>query len=370
MASPVRIGIIGVGFGTRAHIPAYQSEGLDVVAVCASHQERAQDAADRFGIPNAFADYHEMLRMDGLDAVTVAGPRPLHHAMTKAVLEAGKHVICEKPFTTTLEDAHELWRLAEDAGVTAMIAHEFRFSPARARVKELIDEGYVGPLRTVIVNLARGEADKTGPGPWNPKGDAAEDGGGLLWSQGSHYIDGLRHWFGEINRVSGQVFTVDGERSVEGSTKTTQATADDVFQATLGFADGGTAIMTMHYAAPFGEGARIEIYGDDGTLVTPQPNASSPNPPPHPTLFGARVGEGPLAELPIPERLDPYDDKGHDGLMPMRWLAKAFVRGIADGVSPAPSFYDAYRLQQVMHAIRDSSATGRVIEILPITTSV
>jgi predicted dehydrogenase len=363
MASPVRIGVIGVGFGARAHIPAYQLEGLEVVAVCASREERAKEAAERFGIPRSFTDYHEMLRMDGLDAVSVVGPRPLHYDMTNAVLEAGKHVICEKPFTTRLDEARKLWKKAEELGVTAMVAHEFRFSPARARVKELLDEGYVGKLHSVQVNLNMGGRGRFDVRLWSDKADNADDGGGLLWGQGSHYVDGLRHWFGEVAWVSGRVFTHVSERTVEGTREIVQASADDAFQMTLGFADGGWASMNASNVSPHGVGASIEIYGSKGTLSTPQPTPDSPNPAPHPKLYGARLEDEALAELDIPERLDPYDDEGHDGLMPMRWLAKAFVRGIEAGVSPAPSFYDGYRCQQVLHAVRESSSTGRIVMI-------
>ena len=99
MASqPLRIGVIGVGFGSRIQPPGFLSEGLEVVAVCASRQERAESVAREFGIPHAYADYREMLRLPGLDAVSIVTPRHLHHPMAMAGLAAGKHVLCEKPF--------------------------------------------------------------------------------------------------------------------------------------------------------------------------------------------------------------------------------------------------------------------------------
>ena len=98
-------------------------------------------------------------------------------------------------------------------------------------------------------------------------------------------------------------------------------------------------------------------------MSTPQPGASSPNPPPHGKLLGAKRGDAEQTELEIPARLDPYDDEGHDGFMPMRMLARRFVEGVESGTSPSPSFYDGYRCQQVLHAVRDSSATGQVIKI-------
>jgi predicted dehydrogenase len=129
----LRIGVVGVGFGSAVHIPAFQSEGLEVAAVCSRREERVRAAADKFGIAHAFSDYAEMLRLPGLDAVSVVSPVPLHHSMTMAALEAGKHVICEKPFTIDARLALEMWQKAQATGLTAMIAHEFRFASARAR---------------------------------------------------------------------------------------------------------------------------------------------------------------------------------------------------------------------------------------------
>ena len=84
----MRIGVIGTGFGARVHIPAYQMEGLDVVAVCARRPGSARDAAERFGIPHAFADHREMLAMDGLDAVAVVVPQAGERPSEDALLDA------------------------------------------------------------------------------------------------------------------------------------------------------------------------------------------------------------------------------------------------------------------------------------------
>ena len=174
--SPVRIGVIGVGFGARVHIPAYQSEGFDVVAVCTRREETARVAAERFGIPSVFTDHEAMIGMDGLDAVAVVGPRALHHPMAMAALEAGKHVICEKPFTTELHHARDLWRKAEATGLTAMVAHEFRFASARARVRELVEEGYVGPLHMVRAWLVRDNKMRSHGAPYDAGSDDAAAG--------------------------------------------------------------------------------------------------------------------------------------------------------------------------------------------------
>ena len=360
--SAVRIGVIGVGFGSRVHIPAYQSEGLDVVAVCTRREETGRAAAERFGVPSVFTDHEAMLGMDGLDAVAVVGPRELHHPMAMAALEAGKHVICEKPFTTELHHARDLWRKAEATGLTAMVAHEFRFASARARVRELVDEGYVGPLHMVRAWVVRDSKIRSRGAPYDRRSDDAAGGAGLLWSQGSHYVDCLLHWFGDVASVSGDVFTHLPERTDPETSEVVQATADDAFGLTLRFASGGWAHLTGSYASVAGSGSGFEVYGSDGTLVTPQA-ANTTNPPAHGTVLGAKAGAKGLEELAIPERLQPFTDDRDDRLMPMRLLVREFLRGIETGTSPSPSFRDGYRVQQVLHAVRESSATGRTVQI-------
>src|SRR5262245_58273094 len=150
---PLRIGVVGVNYGATVHIPGLQSEGVEVIAVCARRQETAGEAAEKYGIPRVFTDYEAMLKLDDLDAVAIASPVSLHAPMTLAALAAGKHVICEKPFAANQAEAREMWDAAQKTGLTATIGHEFRFSSARMRAKELIDEGYIGNLRFVSMRL-------------------------------------------------------------------------------------------------------------------------------------------------------------------------------------------------------------------------
>jgi predicted dehydrogenase len=144
MDRSLEVGVVGVGFGAMVHIPTFQSEGLEVIAVCARRQERAEAAARRFGIPHAFSDLGSMLKLDGLDAVSIVTPTNLHYEMSLAALEAGKHVLCEKPLATDAAQAHAMWQRARTSGLTAMVAYEFRFAPAVLGAKQLLDSGYIG----------------------------------------------------------------------------------------------------------------------------------------------------------------------------------------------------------------------------------
>ena len=360
----LRVGVIGSGFGSVVHIPAYQSEDVEVAAVWSRSKERVEETAQKHGIPRALTDYQELLRMDDIDAVSIVSPVAYHYEMTMAALDAGKHVLCEKPFALNQQQAKEMWQKAESKGLTAMIAHEFRFASARQRVKELIDEGYLGGLHMAVIELANGP--RTGGFESRPLSDRddASRGAGQLFSMGSHYIDCLRHWFGEITSVSGHLESHGGERT-DASGATVRATADDTFNFVVTFAGGGWATMTGSGAAPFGPGARVEIFGHDGTLITPHTGTGN-NPPSHGTIFGAKVGAEKLEMIPIPAHLEPFDDDRDDRLMPMRLLVREFRRGIEEGTSPAPNFYDGYRCQQVLDAVRESSASGRVVTIPPV----
>jgi predicted dehydrogenase len=360
----LRIGVVGVGFGATVHIPAFQSEGIEVAAICSRRRERAEAAAARFEVPETYIDFDEMLDDGGIDAVSIVTPAALHHEMALEALRRGKHVICEKPFALNARQAQELHQAAEKSGRTAMVAHEFRFASARMRVKELLDEGYIGRPRLALVRVVLGgmgrpgAAPATGPQPYNPDRDAAAQGAGFLFGLGSHYIDGLRHWFGEAESVSGELHNFSPER-MRGEA-TVLADADDTFLANLRFRNGALAQIIGTRAAPFGSGSTIEVYGSEGALVTPQRGV---NPPPHGTLLGARGGEEKLQELPIPERLQPFSDDRDERLMPFRLMTRAFLEGIERGASPAPNFYDGLRCQQIMDALRESAATGRRVDI-------
>lgn len=356
----VRIGVVGVGFGTQVHIPAFQSEGLDVVAVCSRHSETAKDAARRFDIPHAFTNYEEMISMDSIDAISIATPPSSHSDIAMAALEAGKHVLCEKPFAKNQDEAWRMWQKALSSGLTAMICHEFRFASGRMRVKELIDENYIGQLHMVNINLLNGPRDGFKPRPSTYR-DNIDEGVGFLGALGSHYIDCLRHWFGEVSNVSGQTFTHFGDRLHKDS-DIIQATSEDTFNFRLNFTSGGWASMVGSNVAGHGPGGQIDIYGREGTLVTPHVGIGF-NPPPHGKILGAQSGDTGLTEIQIPERLEPFSDDRDDRLMPFRLLTREFVAGIRNGHSPTPNFYDGYKCQQIIDAIRESSITGRTIMI-------
>lgn len=352
------MGIIGVGFGLMVHVPGFRSEGWDVVALSSRNKERAQRAAHDAGIANIHTDPYELIRRDDIEAVAIATPPGPHHDLAIAALTAGKHVLCEKPFAVNAKQAAEMKAAAEKSGKTAMVAHEFRHTPQRAYTKQLLDQGYIGApsLCTIELYVDRATPPKAGPAPWGSK---KSEGGGFLGALGSHYIDGLRYWFGDLDSVSGKIMRLKPDLVDQKTGRPIKSETDDTFTFTATFKSGVVATMTASFATTPTRGARIAVMGADGTLYAEQPG---PNPMEDGVVLGSRLG-APLEKLDTPPQLTPFRDARDPRLMAFRLLVRDFIHGIETGTSPAPNFTDAWQCQQVLDAIRESSASGRTIKI-------
>lgn len=372
MKQKLTVGVIGVGVGATAHIPTLRIEGFDVIAVAASRQDRARQVAGDAGIPHAYGDYRSLLEHPGLDAVTVAAPTAMHHEIVMAALGAGLHVLSEKPIGLDLREAAEVRAAAEEANRTAMIAHAFRFSPVRRHVKELLDQGYVGTVRTVNATFFAGprttpvfpaDAPRRGTGEMHWR-MTRQSGGGFLDGAGSTFFDSLRDWLGELSGISGRTFDFGPERRQPDGAIATAADSDEGFTSYFEFETGALGTMTMSTGAPYGDGATIDIYGSEGRLQIVQPGLL---PGDDTVVRGGRFADGEsMADLPVPQRLRiPADER--DPKPPFytayRPLMQAFAAGIASGTSPNPNFVDAYKNQQITDAILQSTETGEWVEL-------
>ena len=338
MQGKIRVGVIGLGIGTDIHIPGFQAcPDAEVVAICDVRQERVEAAAKKFGIPNVFTDYRKMLELNGLDAVSITTPPHLHFPMTMAALEAGKHIICEKPMALNLDEAQRMYEEAERRGVIHMINHEFRFFPGWARMKELIDEGYLGK----VFNVFSTTLYLTPSRPWH----WWVPGGGLLGAVGSHVIDALRYWFGEIVGVYGEVDTWIKQRVPPECDDIRDVPVDDAFSFMVRFQSGGLGTVVVSSAARYVSGvpgeSSFEAYGSDGTLKLGTDDK----------LIGGRGEDKEASEIPIPDRLKLPKAEGDFLLPPFIRLVQEFLRGIKEKTKVAPSLYDGVKHQAVIDAI-------------------
>ncbi|GMU41228.1 MAG: oxidoreductase [Chloroflexota bacterium] len=354
---PLRVGVVGVGFGATVHVPAFQSEGWEVRAISSRSEDRVRRAAADLGVAEALTDWRELVARPDIDAVAVSTPPAAHHEIVTAALSAGKHVLCEKPFALSATEAASMAALAKERGLTAMVAHEFRHAPQRAQVRELLDEGAIGTPQLVSAELFLGRAAPATPPPatWASR---ASEGGGFLGALGSHYIDGLRHWFGDVASVSGTLLTLRAERLEGGAVM--MADTDDSFSITLTFRSGVVATMVASSAVSPSQGARITVAGSGGVLLLTQ---RGPNPEPDGIVLAGKAADRALTPREMPSRFRPFEDDRDPRLVAFRLLVRDFEAGIREGRSPSPNFEDGLKCQQVLDAVRESARTGRRIEI-------
>ncbi|MBI2467335.1 MAG: Gfo/Idh/MocA family oxidoreductase [Candidatus Rokubacteria bacterium] len=348
MPSKLRVGVIGTGFGSTVQIPAFQAHPRVEVAALASGQPgKARAVADRFGIPHAFDAWADLAKAE-LDLVSITAPPWLHHPMTLAALGAGRHVLCEKPMALSAAEALEMLETAERARVVHLIDHELRFNPNRRKVRALIADGFVGrPRHVLITQVGPGRSDPTRPWTW---WSDASRGGGLLGALGTHQIDLLRYWLGEIEAVSGAVEVYVKQRPVEGGAHRA-VTAEDFTSFSLRFASGavGTVVLSAVTAHP--RGPRLEVWGEEGTLYLDEAER----------LWGARRGRD-LEELTERETLAPPSGMEYPTLWGLGFvrLVDHVVAALLDGgpVAPAATFRDGLQVQRAMDAIREAARSG------------
>src|SRR5258706_997057 len=239
--------VVGTGFGARVHVPGWRAAGFDVRALVGRDPERTARRAARLGIDHACTSLAAALALDGVDAVTIAAPPIAHAALAIEVCDAGRHVICEKPFALDAVEAEAMTAAATRAGVTALVGHEFRWAPDRATAARAIADGIIGaPRLATLVQYVPLVADPEARVPewWFDE----TRGGGWLGASGSHIVDQVRCWFGELASVSATLPTVAARSGAEDSfvvSATSASGVDIVMQQTAASWAPGVSSITM-----------------------------------------------------------------------------------------------------------------------------
>ncbi|MGE7119442.1 Gfo/Idh/MocA family protein [Peribacillus sp. NPDC046944] len=254
----VQVGVIGCGsIAKNRHFPEYEAhQETDIVAVCDIAQDRANAAAQRYDA-KAYTDYIELLKNKDIDVVSVCTPNYLHAPITIAALEAGKHVLCEKPMATSLEDAEKMNEAAIKSGKILMIGHNQRFVPSHQKAKKLIESGELGKIysfRTAFGHSGPETWSVDGENSWFFKKDQAVIG--AMGDLGVHKADLLRY-------VLGEEFVEVGA-FVETSAKQ-QADVDDSAACILRTGSGIIGTLTASWSYAKEDNATV-IYAEKAVL--------------------------------------------------------------------------------------------------------
>lgn len=146
----IKVAVVGTGFIGPAHIEALRRlPGTDVIALGASSQEKAEKKARELGIPRAYGKYEDLVADKDIQTVHICTPNNLHFPMSKSALEAGKHVVCEKPLATTVTEARELVNLADATGLVNAVHFNIRFYPLMVHIRDMIASGDLGEIYSI-----------------------------------------------------------------------------------------------------------------------------------------------------------------------------------------------------------------------------
>jgi predicted dehydrogenase len=251
------VAVVGTGFGCFTHVRALRYAGFEVVALGGRDPEKTATRAQLLDIPHAMTSVAELLAVPGVDAITIATPPATHAALALASIEAGKHVLCEKPLTVDVADGRRVLDAARHAGVVHLLGTEFRFDPGQALLARAVRGGAIGTpkLATFILHVPMlADADSVVPEWWS----SAEQGGGWLAAHGSQVIDQLRVTLGEVRSVTAS--TVQVTRRVP------PWSADDGFLVHCVMESGAVAFMQ---STPSDRGPLLietRVVGSQGTI--------------------------------------------------------------------------------------------------------
>jgi len=343
---PVRIGIVGTTWYAETHLKNIAAhDGAVLSAVTGRDQEKAREVAARYGAAEVYADYRDMIASGNIDAIVIVAPDELHAPIALAAFDAGVHVLCEKPLASTSTEAEAMYRAAEASGLQHMSFFALRTSPHHRYLKELIDDGYLGRVYSAEFSLTHGFF-RSGDYQWRFD---ARRGTGALGDLGCYVFDLARWYIGEISAISASTQSNVDRPAPDGEE---YPSANDTAVASLEFTNGALATMLVSVTAHQADRLQtntIRLHGEGGTLELDHTFAGA-------ALRGARAGETSFSELPLPSHL--AGEAGDPAAAPARPVGDgAFVDAIR-GLSPLePSFFDGWRVQQVIEAALASAET-------------
>jgi predicted dehydrogenase len=368
---------------SKAHSMAYAAmpmffwpaPAIPVRAILADINDKtAAEAAARFGYERSTGDWRTIIADPSIDIVDIATPNNSHAEIALAAAQAGKHILCEKPIARTTEEALQMLEAVRKAGVTNMLAFNYRKTPAIAYAKKLIQEGEIGPIRNFRATyLQDWSADPNAPLSWRFQKDVA--GSGALGDIGTHVIDIARYLVSDIAEVSSLVKTYIGERPVQAAGLDALGTVKMAGSAQKGIVDVDDEITTL---LKFDNGAigsleatrnawgrnnfiTLEIHGEIGSIY-----------------FNYERRD----ELQVCFANDPADRKGFRtiytgpahpngaALWPIPALGIGygetkiiecydFFDAVVNHKRCEPDFEDGYRISQICDAILQSAATSQ-----------
>jgi predicted dehydrogenase len=353
MNKKIKVGVIGTGSISNEHIQAYlKNPEVELYAFCDINEERVKAMAEKYGVTRTFTDMNEMLKLEEIDAVSVCVWNSNHAPCTIAALNAGKHVLCEKPMATSAEDARAMKAAADKNGKLLMIGFVRRYGNDCAILKDFIANDYFGDLYYAKATYLR---RKGNPGGWF--GDKSRSGGGPLIDLGVHVIDLVRYLMGNPKPVSvyGATFQKLFDRkhlkdkagyTAASATDNDICDVEDLVSALIRFDNGAVLSIEASFS--------LNIKKDQGKIE----------------LFGTKSGAKLEPELELYTEVNDYmadvnlatsTALSFDGLFANE--INHFVSCVKDGIPCKSPAQDGIDIMTILDAVYESARTGHEVII-------
>lgn len=337
----LKIGVIGCGsIARRRHLLEYEANTkVEIIAVCDIVSERADEMAIKYNA-KAFVDYKELLAIDDLDAISVCLPNYLHATVSIDALNAGCHVLCEKPMAISKEEAESMIKAAEKNDRKLMIAHNQRFVSSHQKAKQLIDNGELGKIYSFRTTFGH-----PGPEKWSIDGreswffNKEKAFIGALGDLGVHKSDLMRYLLGEITEVSAFVETNAKENT----------TIDDNAVCIMKTSDGVIGTLTASWSYVAGGDNSTVIYGEKATLRLEDDPIYS---------LIVQYGNGETVNYEF-DKIQTNDEGGQTNTH----VIDHFVDSIIHNTEPIINGEEGKKSLEVILAALDSSATKKIIQL-------
>jgi predicted dehydrogenase len=316
------------------HVPAFRLDPrCHVSAIAGRSAEKARSVADQLSITKFYGDWREIVDDGTIDAVSIAVPPSEQPAIAIAALEAGKHVFCEKPLASQAADAARLFEAATARPLVHAIDFVFPELPLWIRARELVRADEFRGIRHAVLDWrVETYAAKTKARSWKTDPGC---GGGVLNNFVSHVVHNVEWLFGTIASVTAAV-------------RGPAVGAETCIQATLDLDSGFPVFLSVASDAFLGHGHRLEVYGEEGTLVLENRTAD------YAAGFELWMGTRLTGALELIARDEPQP--GLDGrIAPVSKLASRFLDSILNGGEMIPNFGDGLRAQLILDEMQNSS---------------
>jgi predicted dehydrogenase len=384
MTSPkpeLNVAMVGYGFMGAAHSQGWRSAPRffdlpiqpRMKTIVGRDAAKVEAAREQFGWEESETDWTKLIERDDIHLIDVCTPGDTHADIAIAALQAGKHVVCEKPLANTVEEAERMATAAEEAarnGVYAMVGFSYRRVPALIFARQLIRDGRIGDVRQVrAAYLQDWLSDAEGPMTWRL--DKSKAGSGSLGDIGAHAVDAIQFLTGQtVDSVSGVLETLVKERPLLGeqvglggtaSDERGQVTVDDV-ALFLGRLSGGAlgTFEATRYALGRKNALKLEVNGSKGSLAFDLERMNELE------FYDGTdaAGEQGFRRILVTEPEHPFVAKWWPTGHGLGWehsfthQVVDFMNGVHSGEQPEPSFAEGAQVQRVLGAVEQSSEAG------------